>query len=217
MKINKRKLSDFNAYLNGFAYGSSVIESDIYNSRLNHILLSQNITPQNRELMITFQSEKDIGRITSLLLNRSEIDTEDGYLYDCILMNTPFIEHIGCDYYKVTYQLSAIKKGHMQKIILNYPVTYAIILGDIPALPYITIKPRKDLSSVTIMGVTIRNIKTNKKVVIDSMNKIVEQDGLNKFGDTDLKKWPVIMCGNQDLIQSSADIDVIVEYNPLYL
>lgn len=217
MKINKRKLSDFEAYLNSFTYGSSVIENDIYNSGMNHILLSQSITPQNRELIITFQSEKDISKFSSLMIGRIEIDTEDGYLYDCLLSASPVVEHIGYDYYKVTYPLSAIKKGHRKKITLSYPSVMRLIIGDIVAFPVITIIPKKDLSSINVLGVNIRNLKVNKKVVIDSVLKTVEQEGLNKFADTDIKKWPVLNVGNQTLSISSPDISAVVEYDPLYL
>ena len=217
MKINKRKLSDFEAYLNSFTYGSSIIENDIYNSGMNHILLSQRITPQSRELTVTFQSEKDISKFTSLMVGHIEIDTEDGFLYDCILSATPDVEHIGCDYYKVTYPLSAIKKGRRKKITLSYPSTMKLIVGDIMTLPIITIIPKKDISSVNVLGSTIRNLITNKKIVIDSVSKTVEQDGQNKFGDTDLKRWPIIETGKQTLSVNSPDIEVIVEYDPLYL
>ena len=121
LKINDRPIENMEAILNSFVYSSSNIERNIYDAGLHHIVLSQNITAQNRELTVTFESERAISEFTSLLLSEDLcIDTEDGYLYDCILTKTPTINHIGKDYYTCTYELSSIKKGHKQIIFLQH-------------------------------------------------------------------------------------------------
>lgn len=218
MKINGRPVENMGAILNSFVYGSSNIERSIYDAGMHHIILSQNITPQNRELVVTFETERTISEFTSLLLSEDLcIDTEDGYLYDCILTKTPTINHIGKDYYTCTYELSSIKKGHKQIIKLSYPMSKAKIIGTYPVMPIITITPNRNMNTFMLNEFKIKNLKKDKSIIIDSVYKLIQQEGMNKFSDVEFKKWPVLQTGVNTFTLSSDGADVTIEYHPIYL
>ncbi len=218
LKINDRPIENMEAILNSFVYSSSNIERNIYDAGLHHIVLSQNITAQNRELTVTFESERAISEFTSLLLSKDlTIDTEDGYLYDCILTKAPNINHIGRDYYSCTYELSAIKKGHKQIIKLSYQKTKAKIIGTYPVMPVITITPNRNMNTFMLNEYKIKNLKKDKPIIIDSVCKLIQQEGMNKFSDVEFKKWPVLQTGVNTFTLSSDGADVTIEYHPIYL
>ena len=218
MRINNRDITDLNATLNGFTYESSAVEREILNNGMGHILLSSTIKPQNRSLIVTFTSEQDISRFSALIASYPlEIDTEDGFIYDCLLTTTPLVEHLGCDYYTVTYNLSCIKKGHRQRFKVVFPCVNINILGNQPTPPIITIIPKQNADAVTICGFTVRNLRKDCAVIIDSIDKLVEENGQNKFNDCDLKQFYRLMPGVRELTISSAQAGAVIEYDPIYM
>lgn len=218
MRINNRDITDLNATLNGFTYESSAVEREILNNGIGHILLSSTVKPQIRSLIVTFTSEQDISRFSALIASYPlEIDTEDGFIYDCLLTTTPLVEHLGCDYYTVTYTLSCIKKGHRQRFKVVFPCVNINILGNQPTPPVITIIPKQNVDVVTICGITVHNLKKDCAVIIDSINKLVEENGQNKFNDCDLKQFYRLMPGVRELTISSAQAEAVIEYDPIYM
>lgn len=217
MKINHRKVESLNAIVNSFAYNSSNVDRDIYNNGMSHFLLSQSVTPQPRELVVTFESEKDASRFTSLVSQGVvTIDPENGFLYDCILSNSPAVTHIGCDYYKISYPLSTIQKGTLVRTELKRKSNFLRVLGTWEAPCKISITPDHDIDLFMIDDIEVRNLKQGVTFVIDGINKLVEANGLNRFGDTNLKKFPAFSVGDHE-IQLSEVVNVVVEYYPIYM
>ncbi len=218
MRINNRDITDLNATLNGFTYESSAVEREILNNGIGHILLSSTVKPQIRSLIVTFTSEQDISRFSALIASHPlEIDTEDGFIYDCLLTTTPLVEHLGRDYYTVTYVLSCIKKGHRQRFKVVFPCVNINILGNQPTPPIITIIPKQNADAVTICGITVRNLRKDCTVIIDSIDKLIEENGENKFNDCDLKQFCRLIPGVQEITASSDQVDVLIEYDPIYM
>lgn len=218
MRINDRDIAELNAILNGFTYESSAVEREILNNGMSHILLSSIIKPQIRSLIVTFTTEQDISRFSALIASYPlKLDTEDGFVYECLLTTTPLVEHLGRDYYTVTYVLSCIKKGHRQKIKLMYPDININVLGTQPTAPIITIIPKQNISSVVVNGTTIRNLKKSQIIIINNADKLIEENGKNKFSDCDLKQFQQLMPGKQNITISSSLIDCTLEYDPIYI
>lgn len=217
MYINKRNIEHFHAILNSFVYVSSEIDTSLSYSGLNQIISSQNLLPQNRNLIITFENENTISELTQELLLGATINLDDGFLYDCLLASTPTVKHLGRHYYEVTYQLSVIQKGYLTKIHLNKLQNRIRVRGTAKTHPEFIINPKKDMSAFVIMDITLRNLKKNVSVVIDSVDKLVQENGLNKFSDTNLKRWPCLEIGEQIISISSLDADVYLEYYPMYV
>ena len=185
---------------------------------MSHILLSSIIKPQIRSLIVTFTTEQDISRFSALIASYPlKLDTEDGFVYECLLTTTPLVEHLGRDYYTVTYVLSCIKKGHRQKIKLMYPDININVLGTQPTAPIITIIPKQNISSVVVNGTTIRNLKKSQIIIINNADKLIEENGKNKFSDCDLKQFQQLMPGKQNITISSSLIDCTLEYDPIYI
>lgn len=217
MYINKKSIEHFHAILNGFTYNSSEINASLSLSGLTQKISSQSITPQNRSLILTFEDGASISELTKELLLGATIDIDDGFLYDCLLISTPSAKHLGAHYYEVTYQLSTIQKGYLTKIHLNKLQNRIRVHGTAKAYPKFIINPKKDMSTFAIMDISLSNLKKNLVIVIDSVDKLVQENGLNKFSDTNLKKWPCLEIGEQIISISSLDADIYLEYYPMYV
>lgn len=215
--INKKSLEHFGGILNGFTYASSCIDTIIKSTNLNQSYTSENLTPQIRSLVVTFERDIDISNLTSELLKGAVIEIDDGFIYECLLISTPLAKHLGRNYYEVSYTLSALQKGHEVRVRIDKLQKRHKVLGNYRASPIIIITPQKNINQITVLGITIRNLRVNHNIVIDSVKKLVLEDGINKFADTNLKKWPSLSQGEVMLEKSSIDVDVTVVYNPVYL
>lgn len=217
MKINNKKVESLNAIVNSFTYRTGDMECDIYDKGMSHFLLSQSVTPQARELVVTFVSEKDASSFTSLMAHGNVlIDTENGFLYDCLLAYTPTVTHIGRDYYKISYPLSVIQKGSLVKTELKRKSNLLRILGTWEAPCKISITPTKNITELQINDILVKNLKQDVTFVIDGINKLVEADGANRFADTNIKKFPSFPPGDH-IVELSELTNVLIEYYPIYM
>lgn len=217
MRIDKYKIEDFNAILNSFVYTSGKIENVLYSTGMSHLVLKQTATPQNRTLIITFESSRDISALTTLLTKGATIDNDDGFLYDCLIGGTPSTKHLGCDYYEVSYPLSCIQKGRKVTGKLTRLVNHIHVQGSWTAPCKYVIKPLKDITTFTIDGYVIKNLKKGLPFVIDGIHKLVECNEVNRFGDVEMTKFPVLESGNNIIKLSSLDAEVTYEYDPIYM
>lgn len=217
MKINNKDVKSLNAIVNSFTYRTGELDRDIYNKGMSHLSLSQSVTPQARELIVTFESERDTSRFTSLLSQGIvTIEPGNGFIYECLLSYTPSVTHIGCDYYKISYPLSTIQKGHLVRTELKRKSNFLRILGTWEAPCRISITPDHDINVFTINSITVKNLKRGITFVIDGINKLVEANGVNRFGDTDIKKFPSFPVGDHE-VRISEVANVVVEYYPIYM
>ena len=217
MKINNKRTENLNVIVNSFTYKTGNMECEIYNKGMNHFLLSQSVTPQDRELVVTFVSEKDASVFTSLMAQGNVIiDTENGFLYDCLLAGAPLVTHIGCDYYKISYPLSVIQKGTLVRTELKRQTNFICILGTWEAPCKISITPEKDIDVLHINDILVQNLKRDVTFVIDGIHKLVEAGGINRFADTNIKKFPSFTPGDH-IVTLSKQTNVVIEYYPIYM
>ncbi|MPN51591.1 hypothetical protein SDC9_199239 [bioreactor metagenome] len=69
-------------------------------------------------------------------------------------------------------------------------------------------------SSITINDITVKNI--SGEIVIDGFDKLVQQDGTNKFIDCDMTDFPILTPGVNTITVSGA-ATVTVKYYPIYV
>lgn len=65
--------------------------------------------------------------------------------------------------------------------------------------------------------ITVKNLHANKKIIIDSIENTVLEEGTNKFKDVDLWEFPFLNVGINKIKLSNSNNTVILKYNPRYL
>ena len=65
--------------------------------------------------------------------------------------------------------------------------------------------------------VTVRNLTTNKKVIIDGESGLITQEGVQKAGDVDLWELPLLAPGENTITCDNANITMTVRFKPRYM
>lgn len=91
---------------------------------------------------------------------------------------------------------------------------------DTPAIVEIT--PSISLVDLIITGladdpITIKNLTAGKKIIINGEDGTVLENGINKFGDTDLWEWPRLKAGSNSITVSKNSCDITIKYKPRYI
>lgn len=90
----------------------------------------------------------------------------------------------------------------------------------VPAIVEIT--PSVDIIDLQIDGLSndsilIRNLKQNKKIILDGKEGTITQEGINKFADTDLWEFPFLLPGANTIKLSKNNCDIKIKYRPRYI
>ena len=96
------------------------------------------------------------------------------------------------------------------------------VLGDNVTPCIVEINPTVGLANVVLSGladesITVKNLTTNKKVILDGEKCLVTQDGRNKFPDCDFWQFPRLQPGENKITISQSSCNVTIKYKPRYL
>lgn len=91
---------------------------------------------------------------------------------------------------------------------------------DTPAIVEIT--PSISLVDLIITGladdpITIKNLTAGKKIIVNGEDGTVLENGINKFGDTELWEWPRLRPGTNSITVSKSSCDITIKYKPRYI
>lgn len=86
----------------------------------------------------------------------------------------------------------------------------------------VEITPISDIIDITLEGladdpIIIKNLKANKKVIIDGVEQLVTVDGVNKYGDTDMWDFPRLVPGVNNIKVSRNTCDISIKYKPRFI
>ncbi len=222
MKLNQYDIqTHFNGEVCAFPYQSLNSESEFFfpDTSIFAIRLSNRLRPQERTLEMEFWDEADISRFSAELLKHptNTLDLDDGFLYDIVyrggnVSTTQVWNH----YYMVSYPVYAIQKGTLITTRLTKQTSVLRILGTWETSCRITILPKHDLNEFTINDMTVRNLKQDVPFVIDGIRKLVEAEGVNRFMETNIIKFPSFQPGTH-VVRLSEPMDVVIDYYPIYM
>lgn len=95
------------------------------------------------------------------------------------------------------------------------------IEGNIKTPCIIEIIPLWDTIDITISGlnedIVIKKLKSNKKIIIDSLEGTVLEDGKNKFMDTDFWEFPFLVPGINTIKINKDTCNINVKYKNRYI
>lgn len=93
--------------------------------------------------------------------------------------------------------------------------------GNIKIPCIIEIIPLWDTIDITISGlnedIVIKKLKSNKKIIIDSLEGTVLEDGKNKFMDTDFWEFPFLVPGINTIKINKDTCNINVKYKNRYI
>ncbi len=222
MKINDTNISTYNAQLLGYKLSNSNITT---NSSSNHIYFNSEIGEKQLSirLFVKETSREDIeitiSKLTNALKGKNIISfTEnENMLYDCIY-NSSAIEDIVYNGKILTYTFKAIQTSTENTVIISALTTTITLEGtdDIPCI--IEITPIVDIEEFTINDITITNLTSNEKVIINGEKITVTEEGVNKFGDTNITEFPKLNLGTNTITVSDiTNANTVIKYKNRYI
>lgn len=221
-------------------YNARVLDVNIQNSSISNL---SDLDIKNKLLPLFLKSKVALNHITVTLLINS-LDKRQYYLdksnllsnmlesfdiyfkdrnlkFKCVLVNQtdqPSLRQI-----RGRFQLTFIGYNLENEVIetINRITSKTIdVTGNIKVPIILEITPVIDMIDIKINGVSedplvIRNLKGNKKIIIDEGT--VTEDGINKFNDTDMWEFPFLVPGKNNITLSKDTCNITIKYNPRYI
>lgn len=221
-RINGALFSTYNAHMLSYDIGATDYANGyvLPPSSMIPVKLKYSIGLRSVTLKIDFEGEtmneitRSISEFTERLHEGSEILLPDGFTYSCVFKNastptekTPWI-------LQVEFTLEGYRHGALETLTLTSSGSIFVDGNcETPAILRITTSAK----SAMVCGISVYNI--DGEVVIDGYKKKVMQNGVNKFGDTDMTEFPKFVPGYQQIdiaAEGNAEIAVDVSYYPIY-
>lgn len=224
MKVNGKDISMYRARVQDFVAGPSSINSNYFlgSKSMHPVFLSAE--KGLRELMVTIEFQGDDWKDTDINISnftaavadvQADLYMEDGFYYFVILEAVSEPEVVLPEKQYVTFTFAALRHEEMKQA--RFASSGALkVAGNLPADCIVSITPNVNMGSVSIMGVTLKNLSAGLVVVIDGISKMVLEGARNKFGDTDLVEFPKLQPGINE-ITVPGDVTIEIKYYPLYL
>ena len=117
----------------------------------------------------------------------------------------------------MTYHFKSFKRGLQKEITLASTSNNVDVTTDVATEAIYEITPSVDMIEFIINEMKIKNLKANKKVIIDGVKKTVTMDGKNKFSDTEFWNFPILTPGTNKITLSRTEANVVLKYYPRYV
>lgn len=220
-EINGQMLEVFEAKLLSYTVGACKYTNG-YVSPLTSsfpVILDGKVGLRPIEITIDFfgvtinEITRNISKATAMLRKKAELFLPDGFYYTCAFksQSTP-IEKAPW-----IFQTKYIFEGVRHEALKTHSFTCngkMFVEGNHKTYGRIRILPYEDNISVTVNGITVQNI--TGEVIIDGITKTVTQNGINKFADTNMTRFPCFECGYND-VSVDGNATVEISYYPIFL
>jgi phage-related protein len=145
------------------------------------------------------------------------------FYYDCLIVNK---NHTRLAKGKYTLDVE-LKSGYAYKEAITETMTDVLsktvnVPGNLPTPAVVTITVPTNESNVVLSGfgeddITINNVQGNMPVIIDGEVCTVTENGVNKFGDTDIWQFPDLQPGDNLIGINSNLYTVQIQYKPRWM
>ncbi|WP_443660454.1 phage distal tail protein [Clostridium algidicarnis] len=174
------------------------------------------------KLLVEGDTEEEVLVLLSTIISKSKTCTlkfdDIPFFFNCTLDN-----HSNSKVIKTTYELELqFKSGHKYKPQVTEPMNRILtktinVPGNLETPCIVEVTPSVDAIDLTIVGldddpIIIKNLKQNKKIIINGEDGTVLQDGINKYGDTDMWDFPSLKPGSNTITLSKNTMDVNIKY-----
>lgn len=232
MLINNINIKNFNAILMEKNIQPSLIELEGGYSWLKNSLTP--IFPKQKFKFISIEvklyikgiSESDIKSKIGTVINKSKeciLKFEDNFYYKSFLINSSTENTLKKETKKLI--LNFISYSYKDEVIetMNRITNKTInVSGNLETPAIIEITPSIELIDLTLTGlddssIILKNLKANKKIIVDGENCTVTVDGANKFSDTDMWGFPKLKPGSNTITVNKSSVDINIKYKPRYI
>ena len=140
------------------------------------------------------------------------------YLTSSSIDDTEFDEwlylNLELDGYEYGEEVVEVMDGVTEKTIF--------VKGNAPTPCIIEITPKADLSEITLKGfgddpIVVRNLIKGNTVIIDGVKGRVTCNGINKFGDVKMWRFPIMKKGENDIIIDKKICYIGIKYKLYYI
>lgn len=223
-------------------YNARVLDVNIQNSSISNL---SDLDIKNKLIPLFLQSKVALNNITvTLLINSLDkrqyyldksnllsnmLDSFDIYFKDrnlkfkCVLVNQA--DQASLRQIRGRFQLTFIGYNLENEVAqtINRVTSKTIdVTGNIKVPIKLEITPVIDMIDLKITGLSedpliVKNLKTNKTIIIDGIEGTVTQDGINKFEDTDMWEFPFLVPGKNNILLSKDTCNITIKYNPRFI
>jgi len=218
-KINGVLLIDYDVALLDYKTGAINLSGNYFKAdkRLRPVIFNSEMPLRTITIRLEIMDSSDEwaeatgSKLTAIFSKETELTLPDGYYYRCVLDKTKEPVRIAKGIFVREFSLVGYRHGKM--ITETITETSDIkVQGNYKTEVRYTITPSSAI--VTINGITI-NEATGEIIVIDGVDCLVTENGINKFADCDMTEFPCLETGTQT-IQISGASSVKIEYYPIY-
>lgn len=239
MTINGVDIQIYNARLQNYAVSGTVVTHN--QSTVNTLLKMPSLfstTLGTRQLTITLTfkparlgsdsrntsvihklrtAAENIANFEAVIIGKIvEITLPDGFTYTALATTLSAATFDSSGEHDVTYAFSAIRHGTAETITVQPNGRLDCkSTTDTPFKVVVTVASASD--SITICGITVKNITANAEIIIDGSDGIITMDGRNKVIDTDLVDFPYLVPGYNTISCSDDTAIIKVIYTPVYV
>ena len=221
-KINGHRLVEFGAEMVEYTVGPCGFD-DTYilpPARIIPVTLTSRVKLRTVTMTLDFMADSarkaalNISKVTAMLFGENHLILPDGFCYWCAYTKSSTPAEKAPWIWQVKFTFVGFRHDAMETIKLTESSTIYID-GNVETPLIVTITPADDTTEVTFNGITVSNM--DGAVTIDGVyTTVLDADGLNKFQDTDMTKWPVLEPGNID-VTVSGDAVFEISYYPIWL
>lgn len=218
--INGTPLAEYGASLLDYNSGAVSLTQNYFKAdkRLRMTVFKPNMPLRDVKLKFEFFATSDSeaeARATALiyeLTEMAEIKLPDGFYYAGVLDKADKPKRIAEGIFTRECNVKAYRHGELESEVLTESGDISV-KGNYPAMARYRIAltggTEFSIAGINIIGITGANI------VIDGIDGLITEDGVNCFQKTDMTEFPTLEPGNRHIdIEGSGT--VIVEYYPIY-
>lgn len=166
---------------------------------------------------------KSIAEFTKEVQEGIDLYLPDGFGYFCVLDDVSAPKQITSWISVVEFEFTGLRHGNKATVNVADGDTF-YVGGMIETETVVTLVPTVETAEVTVIitdsnGNKVTDIKVSNvtyATVVDGITKKVTQDGVNKFGDTEMFEFPKLSVG-KNTVSVTGDATVSVTYYPLFL
>lgn len=198
--------------------------------KINTIKIYNKIGLKKLTIKILFEDKsrddtyKNISKFMSNLIDEFDIKFKNlsnrfhCYLNSSEIEDTEFDEWLYLNLEMDCYEYSNEKNETMNRIT-NKTIN---VSGNLETPAIVEVTPSIDLIDLTITGlaedsIILKNLKANKKLIVNGEEGTVTVDGINKYGDTDIWGFPKLKPGANTITVSKNNVDITIKYKPRFI
>lgn len=220
-EINGQMLAVFKAHLLDYEVGACDYENGymLPPKSLFPVKLDGNVGLRSVVLEMDFEGDDaseialSISNLTAMLQKEAVLFLPDGFYYTCVFEKASSPKEKAPWIWQVKFTFSGVRHKALKSETFTASGKLNVE-GNYKTAAVVKITPHVSGSDVAVNGIKVKNITGD--VIIDGIKKTVMQNGINKFGDTDMTQFPFFECGeNEVTIEGNANVEI--SYYPIFL